>query len=304
MHLCSNLQKIKVGFDLKNKTSQYFILFVLGITWGSSFILMKLGLRSFTPIEVALIRISVSFMVLSPFVFYHIKTIPKDRWKWLAAAGFLGNGIPAFMFALGLSRINSSLGGIINATAPLFTMIVGTFFFASKFGKNSIWGVLIGLLGTVYLLTMSGSSKGDTDAVYVLFPLIGTLCYGFSSNIIKLKLKDQKPIIVTGAALMIQAPLTLFFLFVLGIPEKAVSSPLHTESFLFICLLGVMGTSLAVLVFNYLIKHTTVLFASSVTYLVPMFAMMFGFMAGESISVHYFIGMGIIILGVWLTNRN
>lgn len=266
--------------------------------------MMKLGLRGFTPIEVALTRISVSFIVLSPFVFYHIRTIPRDKWKWLAAAGFLGNGIPAFMFALGLSRINSSLGGIINATAPLFTMIVGTFFFASKFGKNSIWGVLIGLTGTVYLLTMSGNSKGDTDVLYVLFPLIGTLCYGFSSNIIKLKLKEQKPIIVTGAALMIQAPLTILFALILGVPQKVFISPLHTESFLFICLLGIMGTSLAVLVFNYLIKHTTVLFASSVTYLVPMFAMMFGFIAGETISIHYFIGMAIIVFGVWLTNRN
>ena len=277
---------------------------MLGATWGSSFILMKLGLRAFTPIEVALLRVSISFLVLSPFVLYHIRTIPRNKWKWLAAAGFLGNGVPAFMFALGLSRINSSLGGIINATAPLFTLTVGTLFFSMNFGKNSIWGVFIGLIGTVYLIVFSGQGKGDTDMVYILFPLIGSLCYGFSSNIIKLKLKELKPIVVTGAALMTQAPITIFFVFLLGIPAKAMSSPLHTESFLFVSLLAVMGTSFAVLVFNYLIKHTTVLFAASVTYLVPMFAMGIGFLAGETISPHYFIGMGIIILGVWLTNRS
>ncbi len=276
---------------------------MLGATWGSSFILMKLGLRSFTPIEVALLRVSISFIVLSPFVFYHIRTIPKDKWKWLAAAGFLGNGIPAFMFALGLSKINSSLGGIVNATVPLFTLLVGFIFFSMKFGRKSVWGVFIGLIGTVYLIVFGGSGKGDTDIMYVIFPIIGSLCYGFSSNIIKLKLKELKPIIVTGAALMTQAPITILFVFILGIPEKAMSSPLHTESFLFISLLAVMGTSLAVLVFNYLIKHTTVLFASSVTYLVPMFAMAIGFFAGETISIHYFIGMGIIVLGVWLTSR-
>jgi drug/metabolite transporter (DMT)-like permease len=292
-----------VAFDLKDKTSQYFILFMLAATWGSSFILMKLGLRSFTPIEVALLRVSISFIVLSPFVLYHIRTIPKDRWKWLAAAGFLGNGVPAFMFALGLSRINSSLGGIINATAPLFTMIVGSIFFSMKFGKHSVWGVFIGLIGTVYLIVFGGRGKGDTDVLYVLFPLIGSLCYGFSSNIIKLKLKELKPIVVTGAALMTQAPLTILFVFILGIPEKALSTSLNTESFLYITLLAIMGTSLAVLVFNYLIKHTTVLFAASVTYLVPMFAMAIGFFAGETISIHYFIGMGIIIFGVWLTSR-
>jgi drug/metabolite transporter (DMT)-like permease len=130
------------------------------------------------------------------------------------------------------------------------------------------------------------------------------LCYGFSSNIIKLKLKELKPIVVTGAALMTLAPFTIFFSIYMGIPQKVVSTPLHTESFMYVSLLAIMGTSLAVLVFNYLIKHTTVLFAASVTYLVPMFAMAIGFMAGETISIHYFIGMGIIIFGVWLTNRN
>ncbi len=277
---------------------------MLAATWGSSFILMKLGLRSFTPIEVALLRVSISFLVLSPFVFYHIRTIPRDKWKWLAAAGFLGNGVPAFMFALGLSKINSSLGGIINATVPLFTLIVGSIFFSMNFGKKSIWGVFIGLIGAVYLIVFGGTGKGDTDYLYVLFPLIGSLCYGFSSNIIKLKLKELKPIVVTGAALTTQAPFAILFVFILGIPEKAMSTPLHTESFLYITLLAIMGTSLAVLVFNYLIKHTTVLFAASVTYLVPMFAMAIGFFAGETISIHYFIGMGIIILGVWLTSRN
>lgn len=276
---------------------------MLAATWGSSFILMKLGLRSFTPIEVALLRVSISFLVLSPFVLYHIKTIPKDKWKWLAAAGFLGNGVPAFMFALGLSKINSSLGGIINATAPLFTLIVGSVFFSMKFGRKSVWGVFIGLIGTVYLIVFGGNGKGDTEYLFIMFPLIGSLCYGFSSNIIKLKLKELKPIVVTGAALMTQAPFTIIAVFLLGIPEKAMASSLNTESFLFISLLAVMGTSLAVLVFNYLIKHTTVLFAASVTYLVPMFAMAIGFFAGETISIHYFLGMGIIILGVWLTGR-
>ncbi len=302
-HLCSNLLNFPVTFDLKNKTWQYFILFMLAATWGSSFQLMKLGLRAFRPEEVALLRVSISFIALSPFVFYHIKTIPRDKWKWLAAAGFLGNGIPAFMFALGLTKIHGAMGGILNATAPLFTLIVGSVFFASRFGKNAIWGILIGLLGTAYLVFLAGNSDEEMDMIYAFFPLIGSLCYGFSSNIIKLKLKELKPIIVTGAALMMQAPFTIFFVLLLGIPSKAMSSPLHTESFLYICLLAVMGTSIAVLVFNYLIKHTTVLFAASVTYLVPAFAMGIGFFVGEVISIHYFIGMAIIIFGVWLTNK-
>jgi len=293
-----------VGFDFKDKTSQYFILFILGAIWGSSFILMKLGLRSFTPVEVALLRISISFLVLSPFVIYHIRTIPKDKWKWLALAGIFGNGIPAFMFALGLSRINSSLAGIINSTSPLFTMIVGTLFFSISFKKESVWGIFIGLIGTVYLIVFGSTGKGDTDYLYVLFPLIGSICYGFSSNIIKLKLKELKPIVVTGGALMCMAPFTIAAVFIMEVPQKIISSPLNQESFLYVCVLATMSTSLAVLIFNYLIKQTTVLFASSVTYLVPMFAMAFGFIKGEALSLHYFLGMAIIVGGVWLTGKS
>lgn len=303
-HLCSNLLNFPVTFDLKNKTWQYFILFMLAATWGSSFQLMKLGLRSFEPIEVALLRVSISFIPLFPFVLYHIKTIPPSKWKWLAAAGLLGNGIPAFMFALGLTKIHGAMGGILNATAPLFTLIVGSIFFSSRFGKNAVVGVLVGLLGTAYLVFLAGKTDEKIDMVYAFFPLIGSLCYGFSSNIIKLKLRDLKPVIVTGAALMMLAPFTIAWSVYLGLPQKAMSSAMNTQSFLYITLLALMGTSLAVLVFNYLIKHTTVLFAASVTYLVPVFAMGIGFIAGETISIHYFIGMAIIVIGVWLTNRS
>lgn len=297
-----------MNFNLKNKSSQYFILVLLAAIWGSSFILMKLGLGdvsnpTFKPAEVALLRVSISFLVLSPFVFYHIRTIPRDKWIWLGLAGFLGNGIPAFMFALGLSKINSSLGGIINATAPLFTLLVGSLFFSARFGSKAIWGILIGLIGTLYLIILSGDGKGDTNYLYISFPLIGSLCYGFSSNIIKTKLKELKPIIVTGAALMIQFPLAIFFVLYWGIPQKAMSTVYFQHSFIAICILAIMSTSIAVLIFNYLIKHTSVLFAASVTYLVPVFAMTIGFFANETITIHYFVGMAIIIAGVWLTSR-
>lgn len=291
------------AIDLKNRSWQYFILFLLSVTWGSSFQLMKLGLRAFESWEVALIRISVSFLALLPFVIHHLRTIPKNKWIWLALAGITGNGIPAFMFALGLSKIHGSLGGILNATAPLFTLVVGMVFFAMVFKKSAIWGVIIGLAGTAYLVLLAGNSDEQMNIQYAFYPVIGSLCYGFSSNIIKIKLKELKPIVVTGVALMCIAPVTIFGLFYFDILSKVDDSALHTSSFIYTCILGICGTSLAVLVFNYLIKHTSVLFAASVTYIIPIVAMAIGFVAGEGITIHYFIGMAIIVFGVWLTNR-
>lgn len=290
-------------FSLENKLWQLLVLLILGMTWGSSFILMKQGLKGYNGFEVAVIRLSFSFLFLLPLLWKELRQIPVRKYLWLALAGWLGNGLPAFFFAIGLSRINSSLGGIINSTAPIFTLIIGSTLFGLHFKKAAVGGVLIGLAGTIYLVA-TGKGKGDDSHMYyALLPLMGSVCYGFSTNIIKTRLQELKPLVVTGGALAFVAPVAIPAMFILDLPARAFSGTVAGMAFFYSMLLGVVGTSLAVLVFNYLIKHTSVLFAASVTYIIPVFAMAWGFVFGEDITVHYFLGMGVIILGVWLVNR-
>lgn len=289
--------------DLRQREWQFATLFLLGLTWGSSFILMKQGLRSYTPVEVAMIRLTASFLFLLPFLAPHYRSIPRDRYKFLFLSGLLGNGIPAFLFAFALQRIDSSLGGILNATAPLFTLIWGVLFFSLTFRRASLVGIIIGLVGTAYLMLSGMKGKDNSEYWYAVLPLIGSVCYGLSTNIIKKELKDLSPIVVTGGALTFVGPPSLVALLLSGTFSKMTSSPGHVESLLYVITLGVCGTSLAVLIFNFLIKHTTVLFAASVTYLVPMFAMTWGLIFGEHLTVHYFVGIGLILFGVYLTNK-
>lgn len=288
---------------MKHREWQFATLMLLGLIWGSSFILMKLGLKSFSAIEVALIRISSSFLFLLPFMLHRYRSIPRDRYKYLLLAGLLGNGIPAFMFAIGLQKIDSSLGGILNATTPLFTLVVGAVFYSLHFKRSGLIGILIGLIGTVYLILSKGRGGGSNDYLYALFPLIGSVCYGFSTNIIKKELKDLSPIVVTGGALTFLGPPALVALLFTGTYSYAFSTPETLESLFFVLLLGIFSTSLAVLIFNFLIKETTVLFAASVTYLIPMFAMGWGLIFGESITFHYLVAMLMILSGVYLTNK-
>jgi drug/metabolite transporter (DMT)-like permease len=292
------------AFSLANRNSQFIILLVLGATWGSSFILMKKALGALNVVEVAEWRLVFASLGLLPLTFGKWKEIPRKSWIYLALTGILGSGLPAFLFVLGISRIDSSLAGIINATTPLFTLLVGFAFFNLRFGSRGLIGILTGLAGTIYLILMQGGLKIDAVSIlYALFPLLGAMCYGFSTNIIKSKLQHLSAIRITsfslpfaGVPAAIALTLTPNSLSVFSDKEQLVSLG-YTAT------LGLVCTSIAVIVFNYLIRHTTVLFASSVTYLIPVFALLWGWMFGESINIHTFMGMGVIFLGVFIVNK-
>lgn len=287
----------------KNKVWMLAILLLLGITWGSSFILMKQGLVAFQSYEVAIIRLFFAFVVILPFLLKEWRKIPKKSYAWLIAAGWIGNGIPAFLFALGISKIDSSLGGIINSTAPLFTLIIGVNFFGLQFKRSALLGVLVGLMGAIYLIVSGYKGGESSNFIYALFPLMGSVLYGISNNIIKFKLKELKPVVISAGAFTALMPVIIPLLFILEIPQKAMSDAISLQAFGYCALLGVVGTSLAVVVYNYLIKHTSVIFAASVTYIIPIFAMAWGFVFGEQITIHYFVGLIIIISGLWMVNR-
>jgi drug/metabolite transporter (DMT)-like permease len=290
--------------DFNKKFWQFSTLMLLGLTWGSSFILMKQGLKSFSADEVAAIRLSASFLFLFPLLLTSYKKIPKKYWKFLLLAGLLGNGIPAFLFATAQTRIDSSLAGILNATAPIFTFIVGTLFFSLMFKKTTFWGILIGLIGTSYLIYFNSDSSRSTDYAFAVLPVIAAVCYGFSTNIIKSKLQELTPLIVTGGALTFVGPPSILYLFFMSdVPTQILNDSNALTNLFYVIILGVVGTSIAVLIFNYLIRHTTALFAASVTYIVPVFAISWGALLGENITIHYFIGIVIILFGVYLTNK-
>lgn len=290
--------------DFRNKPFQFFVLLILGITWGSSFILMKKGLQAFSPFEVARYRMVFGAAILLPFMLKHWSGISKKTWIWLLATGFIGSGIPAVLFAAGITRIDSSLAAIINSTAPLFTLVVGLAFFKLKVSWKGALGILVGMAGTVFLIASQRKIQADHTTLYfALMPLLGSICYGFSTNIIKSKLNLQPAVVISGGALFVVALPALLSLGIDGSISLLFVDPQRQKALIFIALLGVVGTGLAVLVFNYLIKQTTVLFAASVTYLIPVFALMWGWILKEDLNPSIFIGMAIIFLGVFMVNR-
>lgn len=276
------------------------ILIILSIIWGSSFILIKVGLKELSPIQVGALRVTSAGIFLIPWVIKGIKNVKKRHLGWLFIIGFMGSFFPAFLFAKAQTSIDSSLAGVLNALTPLWVIIVGALFFVQKFTKDVIIGVIIGFLGTA-LLVLTGSD-GIRLNWYAGYIILATICYGFNLNIIKFKMSDLKPATITGTSLVMVLPIALATL-LFDKEFEIVQSHDMMMSLGAIILLGVMGTAIALVMFNGLVQITSPVFTSSVTYLIPIVAVMWGILDGEELLIGHYLGMLLILFGVFIANR-
>lgn len=298
--------------DYSSKPVQYITLVLLAFTWGSSFILMKRGLLAFTPEEIAAYRIVCTTAVLLPFAGKHLKAFVKnynkrDAWA-LFLTGLFGALFPYFLFVKGQTQIDSSLTGILNSTTPIFALLISLFVFKQKVKPLSGIGVIAGFIGAAGLVAYGSENTFNLNAfnLYVLMPVAGAACYGANVNIVKLYLQEMKPMAISALSFLSVAPFALVYLILqTSFFEKLSAMETQTvQSFGYVTILAVVGTAIAVLIFNNLIKHTGALAASSVTYMIPLFAIFWGVLDGESFTLIRFLFALLILTGVGLINTN
>ncbi|MFI5151438.1 MAG: DMT family transporter [Bacteroidia bacterium] len=285
------------------KVLNWFILFILALVWGSSFILMKRGLLTFNGAQVGAIRIFVAFLFMLPLAYRHIKKEHLTHWKAFLGMGACGNLIPAFLFATAETGISSALTGMLNSLTPLFTIITGLLFYKAKARWQSVAGVLTGLVGAIGLIASGPSSGPSSQILYSLLVVAATILYAFSVNIIGTHLRNVNAITATVWALMLTGPVAGAYLFSTDFVHILATNPEALKALGFVSILGIFGTALSVIVFNILIRNSNPVFASSVTYLIPVVAMFWGLSDGEAITYMHIICMVIILAGVWLVNR-
>jgi len=281
---------------------QFSILLLLALVWGSSFILMKTGLRSFSHNQAAAIRILLASLVLLPVAIKNLKYLKRKDVPGLLVAGFMGSFIPAFLFTLAQTRINSSVAGMLNSLTPVFTLLAGILFFKTKTGWMQVTGLVLGLSGAVCLISLGeGVSLKNIDP-YALFIVLATLLYGTNVNVIKSRLTHLTGAQITSFSFMFLWPPALIYLLTTDFTPVIQNSgwPLHL---LALATLGVIGTALAMLLMNSLIRYTSAVFATSVTYIIPIFAISWGLLAGEHITILHVACMAMILLGIYLINR-
>jgi len=165
----------------------WVLLIILALIWGSSFILIKVGLSALSAGEVGALRIFSASLVLSPMAVANLGKVDRRHFSLLLVVGMFGSLLPAFLFAAAQTHLQSSVAGILNALTPLFTMLMGAVFFSQRLSLRTLAGLLIGLAGTAYLI-MAGADGGMTVNAYALLVVLATICYGANLNLIKFRI--------------------------------------------------------------------------------------------------------------------
>ena len=287
---------------MEKSVRNYASLAFLALIWGSSFILMKRGLEVFDFMEVAALRIVIAFVSLTPFLPQAFKLVKPKHYFPIVISAFLGNGIPAFLFTKAQTELDSSLVGTLNGIVPLFTLILGVYFFSAKPSKANILGIFMGLLGIVFL-AFSTLKDGFAFNGYIFLVVLATIFYATSINVIKKYLQDLNPASIAALAFLIIGPIAAVYLFNTSFLYQLQSFPDGYKALGYIALLSVLGTSMAAIIFNRLLNRSSAIFTSSITYLIPIVAIFWGVLDGEIITSYHVLGSVIILSGVYLVNK-
>lgn len=287
---------------MKAQQLKWFFLIVLALIWGSSFILIKKGLLGLSPFQLGSLRIVFCALFLLIIGFKNLTEIPLHKWKYIAITAMFGTFIPAYLFSIAQTEINSSVSSILNSLTPLNTLILGILVFGLDFKRTQIIGVIIGFIGTLLLIFNGAVNNPNQNYWYTILVLIASICYATNVNLIKKYLSDMKPLTITTgnfSVMLIPALIILFFTDFFSI----VSDEKVQQSMFFVAVLGIIGTGIANVLFFKLIQMSSPVFATSVTYLIPVVAFFWGLLDNEMLTPVQFIGAFIILVGVYLSSK-
>ncbi|MFL0100795.1 DMT family transporter [Tenacibaculum maritimum] len=288
---------------MNSQQKKWMYLLILSIVWGSSFILIKKSLQGVTPVQLGALRMLITAFFLLLIGFKSIKKIEKKHWKYIAYSAALGTFFPVFLFAFAIRGIDSAIVSILNSLTPFHTFIFGALVFGFSFKKKQFIGILLGLVGTLILIFKGAALHPDQNYWYALLIIIASIGYAFNVNIIKRYLYDLDALaITTGNFLLLIIPALLVLIFSNFFLTFEMNQETG-EALGYIIILSVVGTGIAKVLFNKMVHLSSPIFAASVTYLIPVVAVIWGIIDGEKLSLFQLLAGGIILLGVYWVNK-
>jgi len=281
----------------KRKIWHWIVLAALSLIWGTSYILMKKGLESFSVFQIGSLRIFITFLCLLPTAVRNLHRLNRDNIMSILIIGFFGSGIPAFLFPMAETKISSSLAGMLNSLSPVFTLIIGITIYKRKTIKTQVAGVFLGLLGAAGLLY----DGAFTFNLYGLLVVLATILYGISSNEVS-RVKGMNGLQITSLSFFVMSPLAIGYMIF-----SDFSAAVETENWLrnlgYIAILAILGSASALALFYLLIRDTSPIFASIVTYFIPIVATAWGIADNEHFTSSMIVSIVFIFAGVYIINR-
>jgi drug/metabolite transporter (DMT)-like permease len=298
MHLyCLNLPKV-------NKALVNWIIFVaLSIIWGSSFMLIKEGLKALSAYQVASLRIVFAGLVLLPTAIKNFKKIPTNKIGVIILSGMLGSLLPAYLFCIAEEGIDGALAGTLNSLTPIFVTVTGALFFASRTSSNKILGIFISFIGSILLLLSKGSIQQNQNLLHISYVILATIFYGINVNMVQRYLQHVGSLQIAAMAFTINAVPALIVLAATGYFSLPLTDSNVIWSTAASAILGVAGTAVASIIFYMLVKRAGGVFASMVTYGIPVVAIIWGVIYKEDVGWKQVACLAVILLGVYIANR-
>ncbi|MFD1293178.1 DMT family transporter [Lutibacter holmesii] len=288
---------------MQHKQLRWVYLGLLSLIWGSSFILMKYALVGLTAMQVGALRVLITAIFLLIIGFRRLFKIQQKHWYYLTLNGFIGSFFPAFLMSYTVEKMDSAVVSILNSLTPLNTLIFGSLVFGFAFRRKQLLGVLIGLVGTLILILKGAELNPNQNYFYSSFILVASICYALNINILKKYLYDLDALSITVANFVILIVPSILLLAFTGFFTTFELNESSLKGLFYLTILAVLGTGLAKLMFNRLIQISSAIFSSSVTYIIPIVAITWGILDGETISFIQFVAAFIILLGVYIVNK-
>lgn len=284
------------------KQLKWVYLSVLALIWGSSFILIKKGLVGLTPLQLGSLRIIFAAIFLLLIGFKSLSKIPIQSWKFIVLTSLFGTFIPGYLFAIAQTQIDSSISSILNSLTPLNTMVLGALAFGMQFKRHQMYGVIIGFLGSVLLILNGALNHPNKNYYFAILIIIASLCYAINANLIKKHLSNLTPLSINTGNFFVMLIPAFTILFFSGFFDVVKNSEV-SQSIYFVMILGVIGTGIANIIFFKIVQASSPVFATSVTYLIPIVAFSWGFLDNEILTPIQFIGAFVILIGVYLSSK-
>ena len=287
---------------MENKNLKWIYLLILSFVWGSSYILIKKALIGLSPLQVGSLRTIISTVLLLVIGYSSLKTIPRDKWKWILITGLV-SFIPPFLFAYAQTEIDSALAAILNSLTPLATLLIGVGFYRFKIDSKQISGVIIGLIGSVLLMYQGSVINPDQNLLYVFFIIFASVLYAVQVNLLKVHLQDVSAVAITVGNFIFIFPLAVVIFLMSDYKQININDKDVKVALFCLLILSLVGTVFAKILFNKFVQIASPVFASSVTYTLPIVALFWGLLDGEVFTLNQFFATVIILTGVYLANK-